>query len=292
MAAKETNTESLRERLTGLLADWGAEMSMLLKQLDDAESEAGKLRAEAGGHEDKLKHLEERAKGQADLIETLKGEAAESSDLRKEVREKDLEIERLQSEIESKQELVRALRRDAEKTDQLKSDASKKDRTIESQAQSLKEAEEKIAKLKAEIENLAESSKSDAAEEHAEIAALKAELEARKSLIKGLRSDSGRVAALEEQLESKREIVGTLEESINQYVQTIAELKKSSEHWKAKYQALRNSDADASSASLPAFSETDVAAMQQLENQPPDRTVAIDMRRPLSEARRKAADRS
>jgi hypothetical protein len=45
---------------------------------------------------------------------------------------------------------------------------------------------------------------------------------------------------------------------------------------------------------IPALSQTDVAALQQLESTDvaapvPESTIAIDMRRPLSEARRKAA---
>lgn len=286
MVSQTTSTEVLRERLTGLLADWGAEMSMLLKELDAARAEAAAVKAGTQGRADRLRQLEERAKAQSELIETLKAEAAEAGGFREEIRERDLEIERLNSEIESKQELVRALRRDAETVDRLKSEARQKDKQIADQAAALKEVEERLA----ELEGLAES---ETAEDHAELAAVKAELEARKSLIKSLRADSERVATLEAQLEAKREIVASLEASVNQHAETIAEVRKTAEQWKRKYLAAKGAD-DTSSASLPAFSETEVEAMKALEKAggEPERTLAIDMRRPLSEARRKMAERS
>ena len=41
MADVQTPIDTLRERLTGLLADWGAEFSMVLKELDESMSESG-----------------------------------------------------------------------------------------------------------------------------------------------------------------------------------------------------------------------------------------------------------
>jgi chromosome segregation ATPase len=294
MAKNQTDTDNLRERLTGLLADWGAEMSMLLRQLEETQAELGELKSSSEGHEKKLKQLEDRAAGQADLIDTLKADAEEAGALRDEVRARDLEVERLKSEVESKQELVRALRRDAEGADRLKAEAKKRDLKISEQQEELDRAGRALAGLREELASANESSENEAAQEHAELEALKAELEARKTLIKSLRADSGRVESLQEQLEAKRETIAALEDSINRHVETISELKRSGEIWKKKYQAAKAKGADATATDLPAFTATEADALKQLEatvgGGAPDRTVAIDMRQPLSEARRKAAE--
>jgi chromosome segregation ATPase len=132
---------------------------------------------------------------------------------------------------------------------------------------------------------------SDTSVDEAELAALKAELDARKTLIKSLRADAERVAALETQLEGKREAVASLETSINQHVETIAELKRGLAAWKKKYQAAKGElfDTAAVSTHSPTFTDTELEALKELErtNAPPDHTVAIDMRDALKEARRK-----
>lgn len=292
MARQDTTTDALRERLTALLADWGAEMSMLLRELDDARKQLADQDSKTANHGRELKTLEERNRGQAELIETLKSEASSASDLRSEVRAKDLEIERLASEIESKQELVRALRRDAESVDRLKAEAKLKDKEIAGLHKDKRQSEKRIAELGAQIELLKDAAASADTHEKSELEAVRAELDARKTLIKSLRADADRVAALETRLEEKRDIVAKLEASINKHVDTIAELKRSSEVWRKKYQELRSRDPAATSMEIPALSQTDVAALEQLEKTDavaPDSTIAIDMRRPLSEARRKTS---
>jgi chromosome segregation ATPase len=239
--------------------------------------------------------LEERIRGQGELIDTLKSEAGSAAELRSEVRAKDLEIERLSSEIESKQELVRALRRDAESVDRLKAEVKLKDKEIAGLHKEQRQAEKRIAELTAELESLRESSESKGSHEKAELEAVRAELDARKTLIKSLRADGDRVAALETRLDEKRDIIAKLEASINKHVETIAELKRSGEMWKKKYQELRSRDPAATSMEIPSLSQTDVAALQQLEATDvpsADHTIAIDMRRPLSEARRKAQNQN
>jgi chromosome segregation ATPase len=290
MANARTDTASLRERLTGLLADWGSEMSILVRELDDTRAELESLKARNDGRDAALEQLEDKLARQNELLDTLKADAEEASALRKEHGEKELQIERLSSEVESKQELVRALRRDAGSIDRLKSEGDRKDRTIAQLRADLREAEAAVADLRGELESWHESSENQSAEDRAELEGLRAELEARKSMIKSLRGDSERVTALEASLEEKREIVSSLEESINRHVETIAELKRSNELWKKKYQALKGGDGATTSVELPVFSDTDVAVMQDLDaTDTPDHTVAINMRRPLSEARRKAA---
>jgi chromosome segregation ATPase len=291
MARQETTTDALRERLTSLLADWGAEMSMVLRELDEARKQLAEQSSSSANHSRELKTLEDRVRGQNDLINTLKAEASSAGELRSEVRAKDLEIERLASELESKQELIRALRRDSEAVDRIKADGKSKDQEIAALQKERWQIDKQVAELSAELEGLRENSDSRDSEGKAELEAVRAELDARKTLIKSLRADADRVAALEMRLEEKRDIVTKLEASINKHVETVAELRRTGETWKKKYQELRGRDPAAASMEISALSDTDVAVLEQLDatDVPPDHTIAIDMRRPLSEARRKAA---
>jgi predicted RNase H-like nuclease (RuvC/YqgF family) len=122
---------------------------------------------------------------------------------------------------------------------------------------------------------------------------LRAELDARKAMIKSLRADQDRVGALEAGLEEKREIIRQLEATLNRHSNTIIELKRSAEAWKRKYQTAKgNSPTAETSVSLPSLSDSDVLAIEQLEkagDAKPESTIAIDMRRSLLEARRTAA---
>src|SRR3970040_1608545 len=290
MARQETSTDVLRERLTSLLADWGAEMSMLLRELDETRKKLAEQTASYENYGRDLKTLEDRVNGQAELMETLRAEAATAAELRNEVRAKDLDVERLASEVESKQELIRALRRDAESVERLKAESKAKDQEIGALQKERRQAEKQLAELDAELETLRENADDHSSEGAAELEAVRAELDARKTLIKSLRADADRVSTLESRLEEKREIVLNLEASINKHVETIAELKRTSEQWKKKYQALRGRNAAATSAELPTLSATDVAAVQleSTDVAQPEHTIAIDMRRPLREARRKA----
>lgn len=292
MAREETSIEALRERLTGLLADWGAEMSGVLRDLDQARTALEEAQAASSSHDQELKSLRERTEGQEELVEALRAEARDASQLRVEVHEKDLEIERLKSELESKRELIGALRRDAEGLERLKNEAKRKDQEIAGLQAEHRETGQRIEALEAELEALAESSESENSEGLAELEAVRAELEARKTLIKSLRADAERVTALEARLEEKREIIATLEASMNRHGETIAEVRRVADGWKKKYQELRGGKAADTSTQLPAFATTDIAALEQLESTDvasPDHTIAIDMRRPLSEARRRAA---
>lgn len=298
MSKLDSHIDALRERLTSHLADWGTEMSSLLKELSDAREELAASREGRDDRDDELKVLEDRVNGQSDLIETLKAEAEDVALLRGEVRAKDLQIEQLTSEVESKQELVRALRRDAGAVDRLKAEAKTRDaelgevkRDLESAEARGTRAEQEAATLRDEVKALKETADDQTSGDLAELEAMRAELDARKTLIKSLRADVERVASLEAQLEEKRGIVGTLEASINRHSETIANLKRGADVWKQKYQTLKSTSATTTSTELPAFSDTDLAALEQLEQVTDietEHTIAIDMRQPLREARRKA----
>jgi len=292
MADRQASIQGLRDRLTGLLADWGAELALVLKELDEKRARVAELEGRQQGRADELEMLKKRLDGQDQLIDTLKAEAEEASKLRKEIRAKDIEFERVSSELDSKKELVRALRRDAEAADRLKADAKVKDRSVEDLRGELQKAEQRVEQQAKELASLREAA-GKAHEESAELEALRAELEARKVMIKSLRADQDRVASLESGLDEKREIIRQLEASLNRHSNTIIELKRSAEAWKRKYQAVKgNSPTAETSVSLPTLSDTDVRAIEQLEKNvetKAESTIAIDMRRSLLEARRTAA---
>jgi chromosome segregation ATPase len=289
----DSTIPALRDRLTGLLADWGAEFSVVLKELEEKRARVAELESTVSGRREELQALQQRVDGQNTLIDALRGDAEEASKLRGEVRDRDLELERVTSELESKKELVRALRRDADGNERLKADARQKDREIEELRTKLQRAERQAAEAAEQVAGLREAAAGKASEEESELLALRSELEARKTLIKSLRSDQDRVATLQASLEEKREIIEQLEASINRHSNTIAELRRSADTWKRKYQAVKGESPTATtSINLPSLSETDVRVIEELEktsNPKNDATIAIDMRRSLLEARRTAA---
>ncbi|HLF12271.1 MAG TPA: hypothetical protein VJA26_13775 [Gammaproteobacteria bacterium] len=255
MGEPQTPIRTVRDRLTGLFA----ELSVVLKELEEERSRLKELESQAAARDGQLEGLQQRIDGQDALIEALKADAEESSKLRKEVRGKDLEFERVNSELQSKKELIRALRRDVEGVDRLKADAMLKDREIE--------------RLKAEVAR---------AERHVEQSAEK--LAARTALIESLRADQDRVGALEASLEEKRNVIQELEASINRHASTIAELKLNADEWQRKCEALKgHGSADTSAHPLPAPTGT-------VETKS-DATIAIDMRGSLLEARRTSQGR-
>ena len=130
MADIDTPIDALRERLTQLLADWGAEMSMVLKDLEDARGRVADLEQSSASSADEVDELRRRIKGQDDLIETLRADAEEAAGLRKKLQASELETEKLRSELDSKRDLVKALRKDSDKAEGLKADLKGKDREL------------------------------------------------------------------------------------------------------------------------------------------------------------------
>src|SRR5690606_7783681 len=110
MADRDTTTGALRERLTDLLADWGAEMSSVITELEQARNRLDAMDAESARRDKEIAELGQRVRGQDELIGTLKGDAEAVAELRRELRERDLEIERLSSQLERSQELIDDLR--------------------------------------------------------------------------------------------------------------------------------------------------------------------------------------
>ncbi|HJR69218.1 MAG TPA: hypothetical protein VKA43_04185 [Gammaproteobacteria bacterium] len=283
----------LRDRLTGLLADWGTEVATVLKELEAKRARVAELEGSVAGRHDEVESLRQRIDGQNSLIEALRGDAEEASKLRAEVRNRDLELERVNSELESKKELVRALRRDTDGNERLKSELNKKDRELDELRTKLQRAERQAGEAVEQLAGLREAAEGRASEEESELESLRSELEARKSVIKSLRADQERVGSLQASLVEKSEIIEQLEASINRHSNTIAELRRSADIWKRKYQAVKGDSPTATtSVNLPALSDTDVRVIEQLEKAPGaknEATIAIDMRRSLLEARRTAA---
>jgi chromosome segregation ATPase len=280
--------QGLRDRLTGLLADWGAELAGVLKELEEKRARVAELEGGAAGRNDELAQLTQRIEGQNSLIETLRADAEEASRLRADVRNRDLEFERVSSELESKKELVRALRRDTDGVDRVRTESR---REVEELKTKLQRAEAQATKTAQELAALREAADSKKGEEQAELEALRADLEARKTLIKSLRSDQERIGPLQASLQEKQEIISQLEAAMNKHSGTIAELRRSVETWKRKYLALKGDSPTATtSVNLPALSDTDVRVIEQVDKKAggikQEATIAIDMRRSLLEARR------
>jgi len=298
MTDQDATTDALRERLTDLLAEWGAEMSAVITELEQTRQRLASVDDESARNDRAVTELEERVRGQEELIAALQADAEAAPELRRELNARDIEVERLKSELESKQELVKVLRRDAEEADRLKADVRRKEQEISGLHREKSRLEMEVRELKQAIEELEQTAAQDSADETAEIESLRAELEARKSLIRSLRADAERAQVLESRLEETRHLVQQLEATINRHANTIVELRRASETWKRKYRALKGTDGATTTPSLESLTATDTKT-PTIPPIPeafaggdgaavPEQTIAIDMRRALLEARRAA----
>jgi hypothetical protein len=107
MGDRNTSIQSVRDRLTGLLADWGVELSLVLKELEDKrarlEELEGRSRTRRRGSGAPRGSTAKRASSRRSP--RRRGEASKSAgDPRRGHRP-----ERVGSELESKKELDRAL---------------------------------------------------------------------------------------------------------------------------------------------------------------------------------------
>jgi chromosome segregation ATPase len=308
---------SLHERLETLRRDFDREFTLLFAEVDAAKDAVLQARSADNGQDKRLRQLEERAEGQSALIATLTQEAQEARALRDEVRTRELEIEKLGSELASKGELIHALRQQLGEVDGIKSTAKQRDKKIFEQQHKLDQKQQELEKkqqelddkqqaveraqreadsLRGELAAAAEVSQVETSVDTAEIVALKSELDARKSMIRSLRADAERAEALEGQLEAKRETIAVLEGSIEQQGKTIAELRRSVDAWKKKYQAAKGevgAEQDQTLVEPPEFTDTEIEALKELDRAnagtAQERTLAVDMRGALKEARRQKA---
>lgn len=299
MTEVEKPIVSLHQRLETLRQAFDRELASFVVEFDELKAAAERAKTAENGQDKRLRQLEERAEGQSELIATLTQEAQEARALRDEVRGRDLDIEKLTAEIASRNELIQLLRQQLGEIDGIKSTSRQRDKKIfeqqhelERKQQEIERSQREIDALRSELAAAQENSRDEPSVDTAEFIALKAELDARKSMIRSLRADADRAETLAAQVEAKRETITVLEESIDQHVKTIAELRRSTDVWKQKYQAARNRggvDPNQTLAEEPAFSEGQLEALEALDkihNGPPERTLAIDMSDALTEARR------
>ena len=189
---------TIRDRFTGMLADWGADFSTLLKDLEDKRALLQELEAEAAKKSHEIEAVHKRVKVQDTLIEALKIEAEEASKLRKAIRVKDRDLEKQKSEIDSKRVLIDSLRRDIKKIGQLKGAIKTKDRENAHLVKEKQHAQQHAAKLTEEIKIL-NGSALMGIDAETELEAVRTELDVRKTLIESLREDAERAQALEVQ---------------------------------------------------------------------------------------------
>jgi DNA repair exonuclease SbcCD ATPase subunit len=291
----DTPIEVLRERLTQLLADWGAEMSMVLADLEDARGRITALER-SSAKKGEVDDLHRRLRGQESLIETLRADAAEAAKLRKALQSSELETEKLRSEVDTKRDLVNALRKDLDKSEELKKELKRKDREMAALASAKQDLEQQLTDAVQRVAQ-AEESAQDSQDDTTELVAIRAELEAKTELLRSLRTDADRSEALEQRLDEKRVTITKLETSIESQAATIADLKNSVNRWKDRYAALKSGDVtdDTSIRTQPDLSAmtTEIEALDEaaatITDQQAERTLAINMRDALREAR-SAAD--
>jgi hypothetical protein len=113
MPDDQHRSRDLRDRLSGLLADWAPSCRVVLKELEEKRARLDDAREPA------TQATEQQAAAQAasragPTHRNAEGRGRGVAKLRQRSSRKDLEFERLSSELDSKKELIRALRRDAE----------------------------------------------------------------------------------------------------------------------------------------------------------------------------------
>ncbi len=260
----EIPISTIRERLTGTLADWGTDFSAFLKELEEKRALLQEIETEVASKSHEVAAVHRRVQVQETQIETLKIKAEEAATLRKEIHDKDLALGKKNSEVDNKHRLIGALQRDLKRIGQLKGTISAKDREIARLAKEKQRAQQRAAKLTEEFKRLT-----------AELEAVRAELNARKTL--------------ETQLEEKRNIISKLEASINRHVSTFAKSQHSVSIWKEKYATLKSRNPSSESTIAPKLTEKKLQAQERAEGASENRTTATtphNMRKSLLEALR------
>ena len=289
----KTPISTMRERLTGMLTDWGADFSTLLKDLEHKRALLQAIEAEAANksheietiHKHEIETIDKRVKAQDTLIKTLKNDAEETVALRKEVRNKDRELEKKKSEIDSKHVLIDALRRDIKEVKQLKGAIKTKEKENTRLVREKEQAEKRAEKLTEEMKIL-NASALMGIDATTELEAVRAELDVRKALIESLRGDAERAQALETQLEEKRDVVSKLEASVDRHVSALAESQQSVAAWKGKYASLKSGTSASESTLVRELTDEELQSQERAEDFSEDLTDATtphDMRKSLLE---------
>ena len=281
----KTPISTMRERLTGMLADWGADFSTLLKELEHKRALLQAIEAEAANKSHEIEAIHKRVNAQDTLIKTLKNDADETVTLRKEVRNKNRELEKNKSEIDSKHVLIDALRRDLKEVKQLKGAIKTKEKENTRLVKEQEQAQQHAANLAEEVKIL-NASALMGIDATTELEAVRAELDVRKTLIESLRGDAERAQALETQLEEKRDVVSKLEASVDRHVNALAESQQSVSAWKGKYASLKSGNSSSESTLVREVTGEELRAQERAEDFSEDLTDATtphDMRKSLLE---------
>jgi chromosome segregation ATPase len=247
MAKSERQLDDLRERLSGLLADWGTEVSAVMHALENQQSLAAT-------------HVEK--------VQALENQVKELAKLRQRVRERDLALDHLTTK--SKEKDVRFAELEKEH----------------------KNARARVEELERQLGAPDRPAQHRKGVQEDELEAMRAELAARKSLVKSLRTDAERGKTLKKEVAENREVIATMKESIDRHTRTIAELRRSSESSERKYRRLVEAWNEKLSRDSDKFSYSDDSthtAVEQILDEPIEvdgaHTIVIDMTEPLRKAR-------
>jgi chromosome segregation ATPase len=177
MAKSEPQLDALRERLSGLLADWETEVSTVIRALEDQQSLAAT---------------------QVEKVQELENQVNELAKLRQRVRERDLVLDHVTKK--SKEKDVRLAQLEKEH----------------------KHARARIEELERQVGAPERPALHQKGDQQHELEAMRAELAARKSLVKSLRIDAERGKTLENELAEHREVIATLKETIAELSRRLA----------------------------------------------------------------------
>lgn len=259
---QETPTARIRERLAETLAEWGSEFTAVLEDLERArkalaerDNRVAELTAELDDRDNELAELGKLRKQQQSYESALAKRDAELSDL----------CDQLKNQHASNEELAAKL----EAAEQARQADQHREAELARIRRQKKQADDQVAELLEQVRMLRETADEEASGGASEIAALQAELDARKILVRNLRADAERANALETLLEEKNAIVETLEESINRHAETIAELKRSADYWKAKYRNAYGDFGATTTITRPAMPRASAPAPAQSQVRPP-----------------------
>ena len=96
----EARISTIRERLTDLLTDWGADFSMFLKELEEKRARLQVVEAEAASRSHELETARAELDARKSLIESLQGDAERTQALEAQLKEKRDVISKLEEYIE------------------------------------------------------------------------------------------------------------------------------------------------------------------------------------------------
>lgn len=246
------------------------------REIDDLRQRLGALLANWGSEIAAVIQVLERQQSLAashdDSVQALENQVAELAKLRQRIRERDLAL------------------------DHLTKKSKEKDSRIAELEALLQKARARIEELERRIADAEKQPPSQPAVQQEEFEAMRAELAARKSLVKSLRTDAERGKALEKELARTREEMAAMKTSNQRHARTISELRRSSDNWERKYRELSETagkrlSRETDRAPRGTRIEPTVDAPAEVDG---TRTVVIDMTESLRAARderRRKSDR-